>query len=110
MIRRPPRSTRPATLFPAPTLFRSADRVADGAGALRAAVARQRVGNLHKQILRTAGGPLDHLRRVAGIVAFQDLVDTVGMLDRKSVVSGKRVSVRVDFVGRRLIKKKNINY
>src|SRR3546814_10269013 len=30
MIRRPPRSTRTDTLFPYTTLFRSADRVADG--------------------------------------------------------------------------------
>src|SRR3546814_17083445 len=29
--------------------------------------------------------------------------------DRKSVVSGKRVSVRVELGGRRLLKKKNIN-
>src|SRR3546814_18383248 len=32
-----------------------------------------------------------------------------GLRDRKSVVSGKRVSVRVDLGGRRNIKKKNIN-
>src|SRR3546814_18791662 len=31
----------------------------------------------------------------------------IGSLDRKSVVSGKSVSVRVDLGGRRIIKKKN---
>src|SRR3546814_18692570 len=31
-------------------------------------------------------------------------------LDRKSVVAGKRASVRVDLGGRRLIKKKKINH
>src|SRR3546814_13075465 len=31
------------------------------------------------------------------------------VIDRKSVVSGKSVSVRVDVVGRRIIKKKNKN-
>src|SRR3546814_15515270 len=34
----------------------------------------------------------------------------VGQGDRKSVVSGKSVSVRVDLGGRRIIKKKNIHH
>src|SRR3546814_16497783 len=35
--------------------------------------------------------------------------DAARSLDRKRVVQGKRVSVRVDLVGRRIIKKTNIN-
>src|SRR3546814_17592671 len=41
---------------------------------------------------------LDHLGHLAGEIG----------LDRKSVVKGKRVSVRVDLGGRRIIKKNNI--
>src|SRR3546814_18055746 len=37
---------------------------------------------------------------------FTDLSQTWPRLDRKSVVSGKSVSVRVDLGGRRIIKKK----
>src|SRR3546814_13790466 len=40
---------------------------------------------------------------------FQQRAALLGKADRKSVVSGKRVSVRVDLGGRRFIKKKNTN-
>src|SRR3546814_16572062 len=36
-----------------------------------------------------------------------DLETHIGQLDRKSVVEGKSVSVRVDLGGRRILKKKN---
>src|SRR3546814_17561394 len=39
-------------------------------------------------------------------IARQDETLAVGALDRKSVVSGQSVSVRVDLGGRRIIKKK----
>src|SRR3546814_16908804 len=46
--------------------------------------------------------------------AFQILKDITHVVldktDRKSVVSGKSVSVRVDLGGRRIIKKKNIRH
>src|SRR3546814_18595933 len=38
------------------------------------------------------------------------MVVVPGLIDRKSVVSGKSVSVRVDLGGRRIIKKKNTIY
>src|SRR3546814_17644446 len=51
--------------------------------------------------------------RAAGFLEFLEqgldraVVGGENMRDRKSVVEGKSVSVRVDFGGRRLIKKKN---
>src|SRR3546814_20148574 len=112
MIRRPPRSTRTDTLFPYTTLFRSSspiltsmvrtdgllvlnfgedetvsaldDLTIDGAGQLRLtgeAVFTVDTAN----IAHTGGTVLSH-----------------GALDRKSVVSGKRVSVRIDIGGPRV--------
>src|SRR3546814_19381321 len=61
---------------------------------------------------RHGGGlPLaDHRRqqRRDDIDASTDRVGGVGQRDRKSVVSGKSVSVRVDLGGRRIIKKKQV--
>src|SRR3546814_17424015 len=94
MIRRPPRSTRTDTLFPYTTLFRSpgsrrhparAAALADGGGDPRRGDRR-----LHRG--RTLG------QRGGGCGP--------GGGDRKSVVWGKSVSVRVDLGGRRIIKKK----
>src|SRR3546814_12260156 len=45
-------------------------------------------------------------RRRAGKAARRRLVDSQQEEDRKSVVSGRRVSVRVDLGGRRVINKK----
>src|SRR3546814_12931279 len=39
----------------------------------------------------------------------QQLAGDTGVLDRRSVVTGKSVSVRVDLGGRRIIKKNNIS-
>src|SRR3546814_13956906 len=120
MIRRPPRATRTYTLFPYTTLFRSllappqveqqvAERVAADQGAIAGAGALARRGNgtvrgiaaEAAQILLAVGAAglveLDH-----GFAEAED-IETV---DRKSVVSGKGGSVRVDFGGCRFIKKK----
>src|SRR3546814_12490670 len=123
MIRRPPRSTRTDTLFPYTTLFRSAidvvklgllvgaaplrlqrpDRGAEhgnrqtaDADSQRASVQardRARLGAQHQRL----GRDLARLQRgeVGGVV----------LADRKSVVTGKRVSVGVDTGGRRHLTK-----
>src|SRR3546814_19890715 len=97
MIRRPPRSTRTDTLFPYTTLFRSRGRydpAAQPAAAVRARPARPAafLGDAGM----ACGSPCPeagHARAAQG--------------DRTSVVEGKRVSVRVDLGGRRILKKKN---
>src|SRR3546814_11683837 len=83
MILRPPRSTRPYTLFPYTTLFRSAPRAGRGVGleglnvapadaphAKRQAASMQpSIGRVEIDVLQPAhgspvAGPLDHRRRV----------------------------------------------
>src|SRR3546814_11694307 len=122
MIRRPPRSTRTDTLFPYTTLFRSAAKRGFDVQAryprrqhpdilatrtddveLFATQCRDR----HWHVLDVLGTPLRgnrhriQLHRVAG--AFFLVRLRAGILspcsDRKSVVSGKSVSVRVDLGG-----------
>src|SRR3546814_18043659 len=106
MFRRPPRATPTDTLFPYTTLFRSRSsgltiynyrRIANLTGIVGPdvrGVARQRfgeptpVGSEARLISRAK--PLLHCKA------------------RKSVVSGKSVSVRVDLGGRRIIKKKTL--
>src|SRR3546814_15351617 len=102
MLRLPPRSTRTDTLFPYTTLFRSLLRQevwwqAPASGELRRP-------SLHRRIVLKLS-PMGHVStRTAGKRDQQR-----GALpgDRKSVVSGKSVSVRVDLGSRRIIKKKN---
>src|SRR3546814_10993220 len=123
MIRRPPRSTRTDTLFPYTTLFRSGDR-GDGArfeidapphqrgviivGEKRALAADRKIGGepgaergvghlrlemIARERLDPAGlGPLGRADR--------------GPRERKTVVLGKGVSVRVDLGGGPSVKKK----
>src|SRR3546814_12158851 len=102
IVRRPPRSARTDTLLPYTTLFRSSYRAAWRSSAARdyigyddslEAVPQQRL------LLKLAGG-----RPLA--FAANDLA-SLHQADRKSVVEGKSVSVRVDLGGRRIIKKKN---
>src|SRR3546814_15571831 len=129
MIRRPPRSTRTDTLFPYTTLFRSlqlphartgpatprddpqldtVERLARkglsrrhlvGLGvparALQAALARC-AGRRHRPSPPPRGSPAPP----------RDAPPECARRDRKSVVWGKSVSVRVDLGGRRSIKKK----
>src|SRR3546814_11506526 len=123
MIRRPPRSTRTDTLFPYTTLFRSGavgrldlDLVIDldaDAGLLQGPLRRRdglhlgdpRIGverdprhaerpGIVADLAERADAELD-LRRLDGKGA-------IAALDRKSVVWGKCVSVRVDLGGRRI--------
>src|SRR3546814_14532453 len=129
MIRRPPRSTRTDTLFPYTTLFRS---IAAAVGVdvvihprARAALEAYYTdkGGLNEQRLRMervpAGAELIENRmsgapgiRLGNIFIMAGVPHiTAGMLDalsgteRKSVVEGKSVAVRVDPGGRRIIQK-----
>src|SRR3546814_15561227 len=132
MIRRPPKSTRTDTLLPYTTLVRAhvvlSPRSARKAGAAlyqlsdrdgvrrrrrcRRLCARARRGGLGDAGLALCPHPLlrKHLlvlrlqhRRRRAQAAARRLSDR----DRKSVVSGKSVSVRVDLGGPRIIKKKH---
>src|SRR3546814_13777816 len=96
MIRRPPISTRTDTLFPYTTLFRSAIAARQG---------RRPEEVAYDLLLEEEGRAL----LFAPIVNYldYDLSACRAMIgDRKSVVSGTSVSVRVDLGGRRIIKKK----
>src|SRR3546814_20014017 len=115
MIRRPPRSTRTDTLFPYTTLFRTPKirvvheragmAVVDGDNGMGHLVVSQAV-DLAIEKAREAGVAWVSTRYSnhagpASLYARQPLKQ-----DRKSLGSGKRVSVRVDHGGRRSIKKK----
>src|SRR3546814_16270005 len=123
MIRRPPRATRTDTLFPYTTLFRS-----DRAGLVTrfqhvdGVDLHQRFEALCQRRLAAA----DRTQQIQDLLAFLAPLGSVAEeaddpLDRffhdvkfseaqkrKSVVSGKSVSVSVDLGGRRIIKKKKI--
>src|SRR3546814_16727342 len=119
MLRRPPRSTLTDTLLPYTTLFRSlADRPARlGAGGRPADPARPaptprsgrgrldatRQGSHLHQPLRP--GRLEPGGGAAARGVGQHQGADRARPDRKSVVSGKSVYVRVDLGGRRIIKK-----
>src|SRR3546814_16785056 len=126
MIRRPPRSTRTDTLFPYTTLFRSITQ-----GDVR--LPRQRDGAVGRprrpgDDRRPLGGRGDGPQRAAPAALFADRRQSArrrigkrhgaaagseppqeGSPDRKSVVSGKSVTLRVDLGVRRIIKKKKLN-
>src|SRR3546814_15201462 len=120
MFRRQPRSTRTDTLCPYPTLFPSA---ADRTDVCRARVLLQlrwrgqRSGiqactSLGQYELRPGKEPAHCVRQcvswpygVHGLCRWTAEV----LADRKSVVSGKNVAVRVDLGGRRTCTKNNIN-
>src|SRR3546814_15837110 len=119
MIRRPPRATRTDTLFPYTTLFRSAERqrqedevagrhIGDGNLVAHAILRHGDIGGQGRAAEAAQVERQDDMFSGADEVRdpcrrFQ--FDAVA-LDRKSVVSGKSVSVRVDLGGRRSIKKK----
>src|SRR3546814_14006699 len=125
MLRRPPRSTRTDTLFPYTTLFRSGSQIvrSDGEAAVAAPEEQQRRAVVldvevahpahHAHVVArvdhrvaVAVDPREHSTEQRG--SGSGLVP--GDADRKSDVSGKSVSVRVDLGGRRYIhKKKNTN-
>src|SRR3546814_15425780 len=129
MIRRPPRSTRTDTLFPYTTLFRSiinpeaalfGNPIAQAACAADCVLASAGFAN---DLLFWCGGCQGSIYPFSGSVAAHvggvqaSLLLTERMIaklhregllwgDRKSVVQGKSVSVRVDLGGRGSIKKK----
>src|SRR3546814_12885536 len=99
MIRRPPRSTRTDTLFPYTTLFRSSR------DAYLAALPE--IGATYRRLMGR-NFPAMAVIQVGGLVEAAALIEIeTTAADRKSVASGKSVSVRVDHGGRRIIKKQN---
>src|SRR3546814_17058377 len=101
MIRRPPRSTRTDTLFPYTTLFRSlglvdAERFDEGAQ-----VRQRRLADADDADIRRFDQSQLDLRQTARDRGGRHSARG----DRKSVVSGKSVSVRVNFGARRKLKK-----
>src|SRR3546814_16762097 len=129
MIRRPPRSTRTDTLFPYTTLFRSlgepglsigfeiqlviwlwltvlfgtfAEALAEGRGRAQAASLRATKAELRAKLMLGVGDTYELVAASQLEKGEIVLVET----DRKSGVSGKSVSVRVDHGGRQIIKTK----
>src|SRR3546814_13822627 len=117
MIRRPPISTRTDTLFPYTTLFRSIDLHGIREDRISEVVHPGRPGNvIFLAHLNAVEFDIIHDLTTAGRrrISKQKLVDcsvhlhvafSKHLQDRKSVVKGKSVSVRVDLGGSRLIKK-----
>src|SRR3546814_20820414 len=108
MIRRPPRSTRTDTLFPNTTLFRSLRLV----GQAVLLVEYWRCNRCPEYPRPSARLRHTHYFDQGSLQSARRAHRKAGPLhrdrsDRKSVVSGKSVSVRVDLGGRRIIKKKN---
>src|SRR3546814_19328106 len=75
----------------------------DLAGGRTIRITAQRVAIGNADIFRPSGDPLEKLPSHG----TTESLDFPPSIDRKSVVSGKSVSVRVDLGGRRSIKKKN---
>src|SRR3546814_12795245 len=136
MIRRPPRSTRTDTLFPYTTLFRaSAEIIVTFEQGTDPDIAQVQVQNklqlatpklpeeVQRQGIRVVKYQVNFMQIIAlvdesgrmdnfdlGNYIASNLQDPIPRIevvgDRKSVVSGKRVPVRVDLGGCRIIKKK----
>src|SRR3546814_18372975 len=113
MIRRPPRSTRTDTLFPYTTLFRS------GVIGLQILPVNFRVAIVWVLNIGKNDGPRERIptRPVGGDILLSEFHPNhtlkarlliITLEDRKSVVWGKSVSVRVALGGRRIIKKKYV--
>src|SRR3546814_19794687 len=100
MRRRPPRSTRTDALFPYTTRFRSLAWVAAGRfdGFWESDLGHWDVA-AGLLLVKEAGGFVTDYRGGDRAIARNEFI-----ADRKSVVSGKRVSVRVDPGCRRTIK------
>src|SRR3546814_12896596 len=117
MLRRPPRSTRTDTLFPYTTLFRSLSRRGGRSAGrdrrCRARRDRRRSRRRRDEPRDRRGGGRRYSRdrpRLDAIARCGRPTDSaVARADRKSVGSGKRVSVRVDLGGRCIINNKNQN-
>src|SRR3546814_13469975 len=116
MIRRPPRSTRTDTLFPYTTLFRSpASSIMNVRSRTPPMTAATGTCDAPEANIgcpdRRRGCQRSNRDRTGqaceGKRSGQNDGPAAG--DRKSVVEGKGVSVRVDLGGRRIIKKKKTN-
>src|SRR3546814_14516622 len=121
MIRRPPRATRTDTLFPYTTLFRS-QAVVLGI-LLQLLIGPVGLGLIHADADRATALPIGLIAMattpigmavlgvtrpdVARLLITAVAVGAFVAVDRKRVVEGKGVSVRLDLGGRRTIKKKN---
>src|SRR3546814_21173589 len=121
MIRRPPRSTRPDTLFPYTTLFRSSDGLArtlvvgpsrpwaeplaasQQPRSILAALAAQ---GLEIVLIEGGARTLSSFLGAGPPARLHLLVAPKLLGDRKSVVLGKSGEVRVELGGRRVHKKK----
>src|SRR3546814_11470255 len=121
MKRRPPRSTRTDTLLPYTTLFRSATLRLPSSMAGVGAWAQDKAEPLIPDALDQGERPFiqpfmtrmasDHyaldVSRAHTLLGWQPKHRPAGELDRKSVVEGKSVSVRVELGGcGRITKKK----
>src|SRR3546814_18080298 len=115
-MQRPPRSTHTDTRFPYTTRFRCGRRGRTRRPRSFPEEAQPQVGVVHEHAVDPALG--GH-RPLAGVVAERPrapappelrekerVLGPAGPGDRKSVVEGKSVSVRVDLGGSRIIKKK----
>src|SRR3546814_13147160 len=113
MIRLPPRSTRTDTLFPYTTLFRSFGPVLSAAHGSSCSHSSKTTPSRCKDVDSTssrahAGTATPTVRAAASIrslISLPGVPRTKNPGDRKSVVEGKSVSVRVDLGGPRYIKK-----
>src|SRR3546814_19224076 len=115
MIRRPPRSTRTDTLFPYTTLFRSHARISTGQRVLEPSAGKAALASA----ARNAGSDVTCVELQPGfahelrvIHGFADAIEGVFLAldpahyaDKKSVVVGNSVSVRVDIGGCRYLRK-----
>src|SRR3546814_12367878 len=107
IIRRPPRSTRTDTLFPYTTRFRSIIPAAPEPVRAR----RRRVAAGRRRVRPAGARPCRQGRQAPAPPPPSDAPPCAktpkipSHRDRKSAVSGKSVSVRVDLGGRRIIKK-----
>src|SRR3546814_16479890 len=119
MVRRPPISTRTDTLFPYTTLFRSIGEAAETSAQLAAGDLGVRLPVRGDDELAVLGRSFNAMAdsseaqikaRAELSLVQQRFVSDVSqeLRDRKSVVKGKRVSVRVDICGRRSLKKTRI--
>src|SRR3546814_13849864 len=114
MIRRPPRSTRTDTLFPYTTLFRSTvdnnDRYPENRAPVTPVYGLKRRLEADTQTLETKFSEVSRTAALGElgvtVYVFKARSRGQGVKDRKRVVKGTRVSVRVDLGGRRIITKK----
>src|SRR3546814_15604709 len=116
MIRRPPRSTRTDTLFPYTTLFRSEKLLGLTLLQCEGVVDRGAVtiGEALEGEAANGRGHLDDGKARGAAIGQAHLLEflpeqlPLDELDRKSVVSGKSVPVRVGFGCPRIIQKKHL--